>query len=235
MRILAVDTATDVCSVALVEGTELRAEVVLKGSASHSRHLLDAIEAALTLARWKMAEVNAFAVTRGPGSFTGLRIGISTLKGLASGLAAPLIGVSTLEALAWQCQGSERVIIPMLDGRRGEIFTNHYRFFKGRLVALGAERALVPEAALAEIDMPCLLVGNGVTLYHDFIQTHVAHLAQIGSPVQNRIHGLSVAALALMQLDAGVTTGDPAQLTPQYIRKPDAKLPARPQASRISS
>jgi len=224
MRILAVDTATENCSVALVRDERLRSEMTLRVSASHSRHLLGAIHNVLERAGWRLADLDGLAVTRGPGSFTGLRIGISALKGLAVALAKPLVGISTLEALACQCEDTSRLICPMLDGRRGEVFTNHFRRVNGKLTSLGRERALTPKAAIDEIREPCLLVGNGALLYRELIGRRIPRWARFGADLQHCIHAVSVARLASIRLAAG-ETGDPAGLTPRYIRKPDATLP----------
>ncbi|MGB5985566.1 MAG: tRNA (adenosine(37)-N6)-threonylcarbamoyltransferase complex dimerization subunit type 1 TsaB [Desulfobacterales bacterium] len=227
MKILAVDTATEICSAGLIQGGEPRAEITLKLAASHSRHLVSAIDQLLKGAGWRLEELNALAVTCGPGSFTGLRIGISALKGLALALDKPLVGVSTLEALAFQCRGTSRVIRPMLDGRRGQVFTNHYRFSGGRLKSLGQERALSPQEAVAEIGEPTLLVGNGAQLYRELLEAGLPGYIQLGSDIQHRIHGISVAQVAHDTLRGrkGAAHFDPGRLGPVYIRKPDAKLP----------
>ncbi|MGB5749373.1 MAG: tRNA (adenosine(37)-N6)-threonylcarbamoyltransferase complex dimerization subunit type 1 TsaB, partial [Desulfobacterales bacterium] len=110
MRILALDTATQNCSVAIVDDGSLLAELTSVNSTTHSRRLMDFINTVCSLADLKAEDVDGFAVTIGPGSFTGLRIGISTIKGLAFSLGKPVVGVSSLDALAWQCAQSAYLI-----------------------------------------------------------------------------------------------------------------------------
>jgi tRNA threonylcarbamoyladenosine biosynthesis protein TsaB len=208
----------------LTENSRLLAEITFKVKASHSRYLMDAIQNVLEQVDWDPNDLAALAVTRGPGSFTGLRIGISAMKGLAVGLGKPLAGISTLEALAAQCQGTSKLICPMLDGRRGEVFTNQFRYINGVLTTLGEDRSLTPKKALKEIKAPCLIIGNGARLYRELIQREIPQWACFGSSIQHRIHGVTIARMAEEALAADKPC-DPARLTPQYIRKPDATLP----------
>ncbi|MGD9326825.1 MAG: tRNA (adenosine(37)-N6)-threonylcarbamoyltransferase complex dimerization subunit type 1 TsaB, partial [Desulfobacterales bacterium] len=110
MKILALDTATQSCSVAIIDGEQLLAELTRANVKTHSRHLMDLIETVCLAADLSVRDMDGFAVTIGPGSFTGLRIGISTIKGLAFSLSKPVAGVSSLEALAWQCAQSAYLI-----------------------------------------------------------------------------------------------------------------------------
>ena len=128
MRVLAVDTATSSCSVAIVDGEELVSEITLISGETHSRHLSSLIEALTRTAGLALEQIEGFAVTRGPGSFTGLRIGIGTVKGLAVAGNRPMAGVSTLAALAWQVGPTDHTICPMVDARRNEVYAAFYRW-----------------------------------------------------------------------------------------------------------
>ena len=121
MRVLAVDTATYSCSVAITDGDRLLSETTLVSGETHSRHLASLIEALTQTAGLSLEQMEGFAVSRGPGSFTGLRIGISTVKGLAVAGNRPMVGVSTLAALAWQVGPTDHLICPMIDARRDEV------------------------------------------------------------------------------------------------------------------
>jgi tRNA threonylcarbamoyladenosine biosynthesis protein TsaB len=103
MKILALDTATNSCSVAATDEGKLAAELTISKNQTHSKHLMELIHSVLEIAGFGVGDLDGLAVTVGPGSFTGLRIGISTIKGLAHALDKPVVGVSTLEALARQC------------------------------------------------------------------------------------------------------------------------------------
>jgi len=122
MRILAVDTATKSCSVAIVEKESIIAETTLFIEQTHSKHLMKMIDTALNLSGLTVSELDGFAVTRGPGSFTGLRIGISSIKGFAMASGKPVVGVSSLDSLAMQCCFSPYLVSPLLDARKGEVY-----------------------------------------------------------------------------------------------------------------
>ena len=128
MKILAIDTATMSCSAAIVADGLLRAELNTVTNQTHSKHLMDMIHTVCDMSEIKIAEVDGFAVTIGPGSFTGLRIGISTIKGLAWSLNKPVVGVSSLDAIAWQCDLSPYPICSLLDARKHEVYYCLYLF-----------------------------------------------------------------------------------------------------------
>ena len=115
MNLLAVDTSTRSCSVALLSGDRLLSETTVTDGKTHSVHLLPMIHDLLKGCRWVLADLNAIAVTRGPGTFTGLRIGISTVKGLAAAARIPVVGVGSLAALAWPHLGQGRAVAALID------------------------------------------------------------------------------------------------------------------------
>ena len=133
MKILAVDTATKSCSVAVIDEDTLLAESTSFNDQTHSRQLLNIIDTVLGKANLKIGQVDGFAVSIGPGSFTGLRIGISSVKGLAFSLNKPVVGVSSLQTLAFQCNQNPYLICPVLDARKQEVYYCHYRFNKGKM------------------------------------------------------------------------------------------------------
>ena len=144
MIILAVDTATTSCSVAIIDKKCVLAEITLLREETHSKHLMDMIHTAIGFSGLKLSDLDGFAVVRGPGSFTGLRIGITTVKGLAAGLKKPLVGISSLEALAMQASHSPYLICPLLDARRGEVYFSRYRFDRGPFKRGGEGASLCP-------------------------------------------------------------------------------------------
>ena len=128
MKLLAIDTATDSCSVAIIEDDTLRSELTAMPGQTHSKHLMPFIASVLDAAALKLTALDGFAVSLGPGSFTGVRIGISTVKGLAFSLGKPVVGISSLAALAWQCNESSGLICPMIDARKKQVYCGRYRF-----------------------------------------------------------------------------------------------------------
>ncbi|MFV9647000.1 MAG: tRNA (adenosine(37)-N6)-threonylcarbamoyltransferase complex dimerization subunit type 1 TsaB, partial [Desulfobacterales bacterium] len=161
MKILAVDTAVKSCSVAIVDKESVLVEFTLGIEQTHSKHLMEMINTAIKLSGIIVSELDGFAVTRGPGSFTGLRIGISSIKGLAAATRKPLVGVSSLDALAMQCVFSQYLICPFLDARRGEVYFSRYRFNGDVLKKEIDEQVLPPGEAVCDINEACIFVGDG--------------------------------------------------------------------------
>ena len=223
MRILAVDTATTSCSVAIVDKTSLLSEFTLAKEETHSKHLMDMIKAALRMSGHNFSDLDGFAVTRGPGSFTGLRIGISTIKGLVVASEKPVVGVSSLEALALQVSYSRDLICPILDARRGEVYFSRYRFLNGHLKKQTKERVAPPDQAVEDLNESCLFVGNGALLYKEMILEKMGELASFAPLIQNTIRASTMAYLSMAKFENN-DTDDIEKILPYYIRKSDAEL-----------
>jgi tRNA threonylcarbamoyladenosine biosynthesis protein TsaB len=223
MKILALDTATASCSVAVIEGESLRAELTTLITETHSRHLLSMVATAIDMAGLQADQLDGFAVSIGPGSFTGLRIGISAIKGLAFSLRKPVVGISSLAALAWQCNPSPYLICPVIDARKKEVYFGRYRFNNGQLQAEGLEQVASPAAALRAINETCVFVGSGASLYREKIVSMLGRSAQFAAPGQHTIRASTVAWLSLERF-AQNQTDDVELLVPHYIRKSDAEL-----------
>ena len=217
MIVLAIDTASRSCSVAVLDGNAVMAEINDVSGQTHSRHLMGMVDQALSMSTGQMASIDGFAVTQGPGSFTGLRIGISTAKGLAEAAGKPLVGVSSLQALAWQVFPSDVMVIPMLDARRKEVYTARYIREGETFKMVGAEKALSPEAAVDGIDMPCLLVGDGAVAYADRLGMVLGGRMQLALPFQHMIRASTVAFLGREKLTEA--RDERMTLTPRYLRQ----------------
>lgn len=232
MKFLAVDTATQSCGVALIEKERLLAEMLLVSRETHSLHLMGMIREVLVRSRVALSAVGGFAVTLGPGSFTGLRIGISTLKGLAAALDKPLVGVSTLEAMAWQHSYAGLPVVVLMDARRREVYCARFRFDAGSLVRESPDQVRDPMAAVRGISRPCLFVGSGALLYRDLISAALGAKARFLPVVQNHLRPSSVAFLGGERLAQGELT--PLEnLRPIYIRKSDAEMHLGQAAERL--
>ncbi len=217
MIVLAIDTASRSCSVAVLDGNAVMAEINDVSGQTHSRHLMGMVDQALSMSVGQMANIDGFAVTQGPGSFTGLRIGISTAKGLAEAAGKPLVGVSSLQALAWQVFPSDVMVIPMLDARRKEVYAARYTRDGETFKMVGAEQALSPEAAVDGIDMPCLLVGDGAVAYADRLGMVLGGQMQLALPFQHLIRASTVAFLARERLTEA--RDERMTLAPRYLRQ----------------
>ncbi len=223
MKILALDTATQSCSVAIIDDGSLLAELTKLNIKTHSRHIMDLIHTVCSTAELKAADVDGFAVTIGPGSFTGLRIGISTIKGLAFSLNKPVVGISSLEAPAWQCAQSAYLICPLLDARKKEVYACRYRFKHNELRKEGKETVASPAEAVRGIVEPSIFVGNAAQLYRENITAELGELAHFAAWSQHTIRASSVAWLSMNGFYRQGNQ-DVALLVPQYVRKPDAEV-----------
>ena len=223
MKVLAVDTATASCSVAIADGDELLAEMTLVSGETHSRHLARLIETLVRTTGLSLDRIEGFGVSRGPGSFTGLRIGISTVKGLAVAGNLPVAGVSTLAALAWQIGPTDHVICPMIDARRNEVYAALYRWGPDGPLPVSGERVAPAETVLAAITGPCVFVGSGAVAYRrQIIETSGSRALFVPSGL-NWIRAAAIAVLGARRLSAG-DADDVERLVPTYLRKSDAEL-----------
>jgi len=223
VKVLAVDTATRSCSVAVLIDDKPAAELATVSERTHSVRLMSMIQDVLALAKLDLKEIDGFAVTVGPGSFTGLRIGISTVKGLAFATAKPCAGISTLEALAYPCLPCPYPICTLMDARKGEVYAAFFRESDGRLERMGNERVDAPEAILRAIGSPHLLVGDAVEIYEDRIRAIVGDYAVLAPRDLHFPKASVVARLARDSLRAA-GRGGPSRVAPHYIRQSDAEL-----------
>jgi tRNA threonylcarbamoyladenosine biosynthesis protein TsaB len=233
LRILAVDTASRSCSVAVRIGERLAAETAVVSGRTHSVHLQRMIRETLALAELDLAQLDGLAVAVGPGSFTGLRIGISTVQGLAVAVGKPCAGVSSLEALAWAGRPWPHAICALMDARKGEVYAGIYRDCRGRLEPTAPERVAPIEDVLKPMGAPHLFVGDGAECHRERIRAVLGELAVFAPPERGFARAGAVARLAQPLLAAGQGV-DPARLLPRYLRQSDAELHLlRPAATRL--
>ncbi len=223
MKILALDTSTWTGGVAVLRDETLVVQVLVTSPKTHTKRLLTVIDSALHMADMELQDCDGFAVTIGPGSFTGLRIGISAVKGLAYATGKPVTGVSTLEALSLQFPWYADLVCPMLDARKGQVFTALFRpGHDAPQEEVVSECATDPEPWLAKISEPCLFVGDGSVLYRDLIRQELGARARFAPPYLNNLQASTVAYLGMKQIREGNLV-DVAVIAPNYIRKSDAE------------
>lgn len=229
--ILALDTASSCSSVALtrgpVVGGQMLASLSLNSSVTHSRRLLAAIDWLLGEAAIDRQAVDGLAVSLGPGSFTGLRIGMATVKGLVTALDKPLLGVSTLDALALNCTG-DRLICAVLDARKKEVYTCCYRHdLQGIPRRVGTIRVVSPQKLADEIEQPVLFVGDAVGVYGDLWQEV---LGDRFASAPATLHYPCASALGLLagEMLQQNQCLDLATAAPLYVRASDAELSLGP-------
>jgi tRNA threonylcarbamoyladenosine biosynthesis protein TsaB len=223
MKLLAADTATRSLSVAILDGTVCRAELTVRRRETHSRHLMGLIDQALALAGLSLDALDGLVAVRGPGSFTGLRIGLSALKGLAMGAGKPMVGVSALEALAHQAPLSPLPVHVLMDARKGQVYQGIFQWEEDILRPVEDPGVRSPEAAAARVAGVGVLLGDGARLHWDRIHRETGGRARLAPEGCHTLRAGTAARLGSRRFAAG-EGGDPARLTPQYLRKSDAEL-----------
>ena len=224
MKILAIDTSTRVGSIAVVEGPLLKAQQILNIRATHNQRLLPGIERILADAGWSLDDLDGFAVSLGPGSFTGLRIGLSIVKGLSWATGKPLAGVPTLDALATNVSFVPHKICPVLDARKGEIYTALYRQGdEGIPKRLTRYMAIKPEDLVALISETTVIIGDGLLTFGDYLKRKLGNRLVPTPPHLSVIHASSVAWLGWRRLRSGESE-EVSSCTPLYVRLSEAEL-----------
>jgi len=225
--ILALDTATGCCSLALTTGTvadgSVLASLSLNSKITHSRRLISAIDWLFSETEVDWPKIDGIAVGLGPGSFTGLRIGMATAKGLAATAGKPLLGISTLDALAGNCL-TTRLICAAVDARKREVYVAFYRCDEsGEARRVSEIRAVDPRKLTDEIKEPVLMVGDGALVYGDQWLKELGEMVEF-APVS--LHYPSAAVIGLLggQNLQNNQILDLASAVPLYVRASDAEL-----------
>jgi len=224
MKVLGIDTSTSCGSVGLIDNGEVVSDYLLNIPVTHSERLLGAIELVLKEARCPIENLDGWAVSLGPGSFTGLRIGVSTVKGLAFATGKPVAGVSALDVLASQTSPTSHLICPILDARKKEVYTAFYRYEEGdSLKRLSPYRAIHPEDFINEIKEPTIFLGEGVKTYGDFLRKALPSLTIFPTSTLHVPHGSMVAKLGSELLKKGDCL-ELSTFAPIYVRPSEAEL-----------
>ncbi len=224
MKVLGIDTSTSCGSIGLLIDDRVISEYLLDIPVTHSERLLGAIEHLLREARCPMEELDGWTLSLGPGSFTGLRIGVSTVKGLSYATQRPVAGVSSLDVLASQISPTPYLICPILDARKGEVYTAFYRYDEANLLKRrSAYQALRPEDLVKNIKETVIFVGDGVKTYGDFLRNSLSSFALFPNPSLHLPHGAAVARLGGELLRKGECL-DVNTFTPIYVRPSEAEI-----------
>jgi tRNA threonylcarbamoyladenosine biosynthesis protein TsaB len=224
MKVLGIDTSTSCGSVGLIDDGEVISDYLLNIPVTHSERLLGAIEIVLREARWSIENLDGWAISLGPGSFTGLRIGVSTIKGLAFATGKPVAGVSTLDVLASQIAPTSHLICPILDARKKEVYTAFYRYEEDHsLKRLSDDHAIRPEDLVKKIKVQTIFLGDGVKTYREFLMNNLPSLAIFPPAILHVSHGSMVARLGAKLLQKGECL-DISNFTPIYVRSSEAEI-----------
>lgn len=222
MKVLGIDTSAKTCSVALLQDGAVLSSYLLGEGLTHSQTLLPLIKKVLTESECEVADLDLISITAGPGSFTGLRIGISTVKGLAFSNNIPCVGVSTLEATAENCADCEGyVACVLMDARRGEFYNALFFVQNGDLLRLTPDRAISGDEIAKQIKKfeKVILLGDGAEKFASMFPEYRTALSPEGIRYQC---GTGAAILGCKSYKSGLST-IAGQLAPVYLRLPQAE------------
>lgn len=225
MKLLVLDSSGLVASVALIEDDRLIAEYTTGNKLTHSQTLLPMLNEVIKRTSFEMEDIDAIAVAKGPGSFTGLRIGAATAKGLGLALNKPIVPVPTVDGLAYQLFGTSKIICPMMDARRKQVYTGFYRFEGGEMKVLKEQCAQSVEDTLDQLrkyNELVIFLGDGVPVYHDEIMEKMGESAIFAPAHANRQRAAAVGALAQVYFAQGIYESAD-EFVPDYLRKSQAE------------
>jgi tRNA threonylcarbamoyladenosine biosynthesis protein TsaB len=225
MKVLGIDTSTSCGSLGIINDDAVVAEYALFRDETHSTRLIPAIQNLLKEARLDLDEIDGIAVSLGPGSFTGLRVGLSAVKGLALAAERPVVGVPTLNALASNLPFTHYQICPLVDARKGEVYTALYKDGEG-----GQVEQLTPYQVVAPLDLlekippqETIFLGDGVEAYGELIEERFGANALFAPPHLRFLRGSTVAEIGLQRFKRG-EQDDISSLVPIYVRPSDAEI-----------
>lgn len=223
MKLLAVDTSGKVAGVALMEDEALVCEANLMSGLTHSEKLMPLVDASMKFAGWQPQDIDVFAAVVGPGSFTGVRIGVSAVKGMAEAYGRPVIAINTLEALAASFPGFSGLVAPLLDARRAQVYCALYDGDLNEIVKPDARALaeLLAEPAVVSA-VRVMFTGDGAIAYRDEIATALGAKAAFAPAHLALQRAGAAAALAWRKLTSG-ETAEAAALMPEYLRKSSAE------------
>ncbi len=225
MKILAVDSSGLVASVAIVEDDTLVAEYTINYKKTHSQTLLPMLDEIVKMTETDLQSVDAIAVAKGPGSFTGLRIGAATVKGLALTLDKPVIGIPTVEGLAMNLYGADALICPLMDARRNQVYTGIYQFCDGELTVLEDQMAVGIDQIiqmLNERNQSVIFLGDGVSVYREIIEEKMMVPFSFAPAHQNNQRAGAVGVRAMSYYKQGKTESAD-DFVPEYLRLSQAE------------
>lgn len=225
MLVFAIESSSQVAGAAIVDQDKVISECTLNKGLTHSEVLMPLIDNVFKMGDIDIADIDVFAVSKGPGSFTGLRIGIATTKGLAQSMNKPIIGVPTLDGLAYNIQYTSHIICPILNARREQVYTSVYQYEDDKLSRMEEYMAIslydLMEKLMGE-DRRVVFTGDGVGVYRDIIENNMGDRALFAPAPFREQRASSIASIA-MDLASRGDTEDFRALKPFYLRKSQAE------------
>lgn len=225
MRILALDSYGLVATVAIVEEEQILAEYTVNYKKTHSQTLLPMLDEIVKMTEFDLNTLDAIAVAGGPGSFTGLRIGSATAKGLGLALNKPLIHIPTVDGLAYNLYGNSGLICPIMDARRNQVYTGLYRFQGEQLEIVEEQMAISLEELIGKLNAygeKVTFLGDGVPVYQTQLKEGLQTEYHFAPAHKNRQSAAAVGALAMQYLKEGKTE-TAMEHQPDYLRLSQAE------------
>lgn len=222
--VLGIETATPVAGVAVVDGNNIMSERMINNQRTHSVNLLPMIKAVIEEAGISPGQLDAIAVSSGPGSFTGLRIGMSTAKTLAQVWGLPVVGISTLDSLAYSLKGLKNLLCPIMNARKNEVYTALFNDTEAGFEKIYGPAAVTPEelaGVIRNLGRGVTFLGDGVPVYREILTTLLNNV-EFAPAAVSFPRGAGVAELGVMEISRGGGT-DPLKLLPRYIRLSEAE------------
>jgi tRNA threonylcarbamoyladenosine biosynthesis protein TsaB len=224
MKVLAIDTASNVATAAVAEDGIILGERILNFKKTHSQKIMPMISELFAELELKASDIDVFAVANGPGSFTGLRIGVATIKALAHSVGKPVVGVSTLAGLAYNLPYCEHIIVPIMDARRNQVYTASYIWDEEGFRELSPDEAISIEECADSCGelLDTVFVGDGVPVHRAYLEERLgerAHFAPASALMQR---ASSIAMIAMEKAKRGETQNYN-ELVPFYLRKSQAE------------
>lgn len=206
MKILALDSSGLVASVAIVEDDNLLGEYTMNYKKTHSQTLLPMLDEVAKMIELDMDSLDAIAVSKGPGSFTGLRIGSATAKGLGLALNKPIVSVPTIDAMAFNMWGAKDLVCPIMDARRQQTYTGLFEFKDGKMNTIIEQSVLMIEEIIEkinEIGKKVIFLGDGVDVFKDYIKENIKVPYEYALANNNKQRASSVAVLGEIMFKEG--------------------------------
>lgn len=225
MRILALDTSTNVATAAILEDDVIIGEYSCNKGKTHSQRLMPMIQSLFEAVGLNAADMDAYAASIGPGSFTGLRIGVTTVKAMAFAAQKPVVSVYTLDALAYNLAGSKAIICPVIDARNNQVFTAAYKFSGHKLERLTDYLGIhINELAdiLAAMEGEIIFLGDAAKTHKTFFEERLGNRVAVAPPNNALARAASVAVLAGEALKEGIQENC-YDMKPFYLRKSQAE------------
>lgn len=225
MKIIAMDSSGLVATVAILEEENMLAEYTVNYKKTHSQTLLPMLDEIVKMIGLDLSEIDAIAVAAGPGSFTGLRIGSATAKGLGLALDKPIIPVPTVDGLAYNMWGNSKIVCPLMDARRNQVYTGLYEFKDGKMLVCSEQKAVAIEEIIEEVNTigrPVVFLGDGVPVQKETIEKTVKVPYEFAPAHMARQSAGALGALALEYYKEG-RIEEAREHKPDYLRLSQAE------------